>query len=89
MCVDIFNWGAKHNLVLDKPIVPSVMLIPGDTTAGERLYKHTGIVVSYDPTTETITTVEGNSNNDGSSNGIGDFSLTRRVKPGMKFVKIV
>ena len=89
MCVDIFNWGTKHDLVTDTPFVPSVMLIPGDESKGERKYKHTGFVVAYDPQSGIIPTVEGNSNNNGSSNGIGVFSLRRRLKPGMKFVKIV
>jgi hypothetical protein len=89
MCVDIFNWGTKHGLVMDTPLVPSVMLIPGDPNKGERPYKHTGFVIAYDQQAGIITTVEGNSNNNGSSNGIGVFSLRRRLKPGMKFVKIV
>lgn len=88
MCVDIFNWGTKHGLVMDTPLVPSVMLIPGDPSKGERAYKHTGFVIAYDQQAGIITTVEGNSNNNGSSNGIGVFSLRRRLKPGMKFVKI-
>lgn len=83
-CVDIFKWGQRHDLLLDAPGIPSVMLIPGT----DRLYQHTGFVVSYDGR-RTIETVEGNSNNSGSRNGIGVFRLTRRKAPGMMFVKII
>ena len=88
-CVDIYNWGLKHQLLLAEPGAPSVMLIPGNPRRHQRKYVHTGFVVEYDPSTNTIVTVEGNSNNDGSSNGIGVFRLRRRVTPGMRFVKIV
>jgi hypothetical protein len=88
-CVDIFNWAKKHNLLLSEPGVPSVMLIPGNPRKHQRKYAHTGFVVEYDSRTQMITTVEGNSNNDGSNNGIGVFRLRRKVKPGMKFVRIV
>ena len=87
-CVDIYKWGKRHKLLLVKPNKPSVMLIPGNRKKHERRYKHTGIVVDYDPDNDTITTVEGNSNDNGSKNGIGVFQLHRRVKKGMVFVKI-
>jgi len=88
LCDDIFLWARKHRLLLATPVVPSVMLIPGDAP-GYKLYKHVGIVVAYDPATATIKTVEGNSNNDGSHNGIGVFKQTRHVDKCMRFVKIV
>ena len=77
-CTDIFNWAKKNKLILSKPQVPSVMLIPSDVSKGERPYKHTGIVVGYDPATGKLVTVEGNSNDDGSHNGIGVFQLNTR-----------
>ena len=75
-CVDIYKWAKRHRLLLVEPGVPSVMLIPGNR---KKPYKHTGIVVQYDPATKTIVTVEGNSNNDGSNNGIGVFKLRRKA----------
>lgn len=87
-CVDIFRWGEKHGLLLAEPGVPSVMLIPGNVARGERRFKHTGFVVGYNPTTRVIETVEGNSNNNGSRNGIGVFRLTRR-KSSQRFVRII
>lgn len=36
---------------------------------------HTGIVVSYEASSKTIITIEGNSNTDGSANGVGVFML--------------
>jgi hypothetical protein len=83
-CVDIYKWAKRHKLLLVEPGVPSVMLIPGNR---KKPYKHTGIVVQYDPATRTIVTIEGNSNNDGSNNGIGVFRL-RRKATGLTFVKI-
>jgi hypothetical protein len=88
LCDDIFLWAKKHRLLLDSPVVPSVMLIPADA-ASPKMYKHVGIVVGYDPARATIETVEGNSNNDRSHNGIGVFRLTRHTGSCMKFVKII
>jgi len=86
-CDYIYGWGKKHKLLLDEPGIPSVMLIKAKKGA-DRQYKHTGIVVDYDPDTKIITVVEGNSNNNGSSNGIGVFRLRRKVQSSMVFVKI-
>lgn len=41
---------------------------------------HTGIVLSYDRTTQRLTTIEGNTNNDGSREGIGVFIRTDRMQ---------
>lgn len=86
-CNSIYDWASEHKLILRGPGVPSVMLIKG-TKKGERRYKHTGIVIDYDPASQIVTTVEGNANNKRSSNGIGVFKLRRRVQ-NMVFVKII
>ena len=90
MCDDIHTFAKKHAMILEKPQVPSVMLIRYSNPAHpEKKFGHTGFVVGYDPDAGTIDTIEGNSNSDGSSNGIGVFRLKRKVTGKLVFIKIV
>lgn len=88
-CDDIFHWAEKHSLLMDEPLVPSVFLIPNPNPNSDRKYVHTGIVIAYDATTRKLSTVEGNANDNHSTNGVGVFKLSRTMKSGIKFVKIV
>jgi hypothetical protein len=75
-------------MVLETPEVPSVMLITNTNPNLHKKFGHTGFVVGFDPAAGTIDTIEGNSNSDGSHNGIGVFRLKRKVA-GKVFIKIV
>ena len=84
-CYDMFKWAKKQQLLLAKPQGTCVVLYPHP----KRVYGHTGIVVDFNKKTGMITTIEGNSNNNGSNNGVGVYKLHRKVKSGWVFVQIV
>lgn len=72
-CPTLYNWAKKHDKLVEKPQRGDIFLVKG-LRDGKPSVIHTGIV-----TGGSIETVEGNTNNDGSSNGIGVF--TRQRKP--------
>jgi hypothetical protein len=82
-CNDIYHWGLFHrNMLLSRPLVGSIFLV----RRSNGTFKHCGIVVSIGADGRSIETVEGNSNDDGSSEGIGVFNLRRSVAK-LQFVR--
>lgn len=72
-CTNLYSWAASHNKLVSTPQRGDIFLVRGG--AQGRTHQHTGIVTSVSG--GSIGTIEGNTNNDGSSNGIGVFRRTR------------
>ena len=72
-CPSLLKWAKEKDRLVEKPQRGDIFLVKG-LRDGKASVIHTGIV-----TGGSIETVEGNTNNDGSSNGIGVF--TRQRKP--------
>lgn len=64
-CSVLYNWAKKNGRLVAKPEPGDIFLCIG----GESGHYHTGFVVKLLPN-ERFSTVEGNSNDDGSANGI-------------------
>lgn len=69
----VYAWARENGKTVKKPARGDVFCVPGGTEG--RTHKHTGIVTEVNG--DTVRTIEGNTNNDGSSNGIGVFARTR------------
>jgi hypothetical protein len=74
-CTGVAAWARRNNLVVDTPQRGDIFLVPGGSNG--RTHQHTGLVT--DVNGGAVSTVEGNTNNDGSSNGIGVFARTRNA----------
>ncbi|WP_425617944.1 peptidoglycan-binding protein [Anatilimnocola sp. NA78] len=70
-CPFLYQWAKDHQKLVTTPQRGDIFLVKG-LREGKPSVIHTGIV-----TGGSINTVEGNTNNDGSSNGIGVFTRTR------------
>ncbi len=84
---DVYSWASNHNLVLSRSANPHkgcIFLVRRKKKKRGHTgdYQHIGIVVTVNTKNKTITTIEGNSNNDGSDEGIGVFTLTRSYAKG-------
>lgn len=64
-CSFLYRWARQHNRLTSRPEVGDIFLCIG----GENGHYHTGFVATK-PKSEKFQTVEGNSNDDGSANGI-------------------
>jgi hypothetical protein len=84
-CPAIEDWAERHNLLTMAPEAGDVFLLRG-WRADERRYRayHTGFVLSV--TDGAVATIEGNTNDDGSNNGIGVFTRTRSRKQSLLYV---
>jgi len=83
-CPDINNWARRHGVLENTPEAGDVFLLYGETEEG-KLARHTGFVASVDGV--RFRTIEGNTNLDGSDNGIGVFRLTRSNGDKYRFVR--
>lgn len=72
-CTNLHSWAKPKGLVKSSPQRGDIFLVRGG--ADGRTHQHTGLVVEVNGA--QIKTIEGNTNNDGSSNGIGVFIRTR------------
>lgn len=72
-CPFLYNWGRSHHKLVTTPERGDIFLVKG----GPNGHKHTGIVTGANG--GQFETVEGNTNNDGSHNGIGVFLRSRKV----------
>lgn len=63
---DLFAWAKKAGRVVTRPQRGDIFLVRG----GERTHYHTGMVDDVMDANGRMPTIEGNSNNDGSANGI-------------------
>jgi len=70
-CPFLYQWAKDNQKLVTTPQRGDIFLVKG-LRDGKPSVIHTGIV-----TGGSINTVEGNTNNDGSSNGIGVFTRTR------------
>ncbi len=84
-CQHVYLWAAHNKLIVDEPVASTVVLIPGP----DNTFHHTGFVIGYDKETGVITTIEGNSNTEGSFDGGSVLKRQRVVEPGFVFVRIV
>lgn len=69
----VYAWARGAGKLVDEPVRGDVFCVPGGSEG--RTHRHTGIIT--DVNGGTLKTIEGNTNNNGSSNGIGVFALTR------------
>lgn len=89
---DIYKWAIRHRLVLHYSNAPHrgcVFLVRRlHRRPGQGAFQHTGIVVGVDKSLKLVTTVEGNSNDNGTDEGIGVFKLKRHydLKPAGRLV---
>jgi hypothetical protein len=72
-CPYLYNWAVQNHKLATTPQRGDIFLVKG-LRDGKASVVHTGIV-----TGGTVSTIEGNTNNDGSSNGIGVFTRTRSI----------
>lgn len=72
-CTELYSWAKSNGKLASTPQRGDIFLVRGG--AAGRTHHHTGIVTSVSG--GTVKTVEGNTNNDGSSNGIGVFQRSR------------
>lgn len=72
-CTELYSWAKVNGKLATTPQRGDIFLVRGG--ASGRTHQHTGIVTSV--TGGTVKTIEGNTNDDGSSNGIGVFQRTR------------
>lgn len=79
-CQAIHDWAVHHGRLLASPVPGCVFLVPEGG-----VYHHCGLVVSVEGA--VLHTIEGNTNDNGSSNGIGVFARTRNSH-GLAFVRI-
>jgi peptidoglycan hydrolase-like protein with peptidoglycan-binding domain len=70
-CPYLYNWGKQHGKLVTSPRPGDIFLVKG----GPNGHKHTGLVTSANG--GSFGTIEGNTNTDGSHNGIGVFRRTR------------
>ncbi|HJZ93455.1 MAG TPA: peptidoglycan-binding protein [Gemmataceae bacterium] len=73
-CPFLYNWAKQHGKLVASPQPGDIFLVKG----GPNGHKHTGLVTAP-VTAASFGTIEGNTNNDGSHNGIGVFRRTRTV----------
>jgi hypothetical protein len=69
----VYSWAKGAGKTVETPIRGDVFCVPGGSEG--RTHKHTGLVTEV--SNGTVKTVEGNTNNDGSANGIGVFARVR------------
>lgn len=87
-CPYIHNWAIQHKKITTNPQPGDIFLVK-QLIKGQWWAVHTGFVVGPDPKDpDRVLTVEGNTNTDGSSNGIGVFRRSRR-KDSCWFVRLV
>ena len=72
-CDYLYDWAKGKHKLTRQPQRGDIFLVKG----GEYGHCHTGIVTGAQG--GSVRTIEGNTNNDGSSNGIGVFARTRSV----------
>lgn len=79
-CTQVHNWAANNGKIVAEPQDGDVFLVrgPGNT------YTHTGIVIRAGG---RVTTIEGNTNDNGSAEGIGVFYRTRATS-NLAFVRL-
>lgn len=82
-CTQLYSWASGNGKLVTTPQRGDIFLVRGG--ANGRTHQHTGIVTSV--TGGSIATIEGNTNNDGSSNGIGVFRRTRS-SGSLDFVRV-
>lgn len=82
-CTELYSWAKANGKLVTSPQRGDVFLVRGG--ASGRTHQHTGIVTSA--TGGSVKTIEGNTNNDGSSNGIGVFQRTRSAGT-LDFVRV-
>jgi len=80
-CPFLYNWGNQHHKLTNSPRRGDIFLVKG----GPNGHKHTGLVTGGQG--GQVETVEGNTNNDGSHNGIGVF-LRHRSSATCDFVRL-
>ncbi len=71
-CPFLHTWATQHGKLTSSPQAGDIFLVMDGKTA-----YHTGLVVSVQGT--NFKTIEGNSNDNGSHDGIGVFSITRNA----------
>lgn len=82
-CPTILAWAKQNKRLLAKPVPGAVFLVKRNIFGGAR---HTGFVKSVSPDGSYIISVEGNSNDNGSAEGVGVYSNKRPVNWKLIFV---
>lgn len=81
-CDLILDWATRKGIISTTPIAGCVGLV----MASRHDATHTFIVTAVDNDDETFSTIEGNTNNDGSAEGNGVYTRTRRFENRYLFV---
>jgi hypothetical protein len=82
-CPTIASWAQQHDILVDVPEPDDVFLVYTSATGGHA--HHTGFVTSVNGA--EFGTIEGNTNIDGSSEGIGVFKRVRHNNNQYHFVR--
>lgn len=80
-CPYLYSWAQQKGKLVNSPQRGDIFLVKG----GPNGHKHTGLVTASQG--GQVDTVEGNTNNDGSNNGIGVF-LRKRSNGSCDFVRL-
>jgi hypothetical protein len=81
-CQDIYLWGKKKKVLATVPQAGDLFLIWHKELAR---YAHVGYIGVAEK--DTIQTIEGNTNTDGSRDGWGVFGRTRAITDRLAFVR--
>lgn len=84
-CPDLEHWAASHHVLAGSPSRGDVFL-HFETVDGVYRAAHTGLVRAVNGS--VFDTVEGNTNEDGSRQGIGVFTRERTTGPSYKFLQL-
>lgn len=84
-CQETYRWAKRNRLTVPEPTPATVVLFPDESGR----FHHIGFVVGVDKAHGTITTIEGNSNDQGSPDGTEVVLQDRPLKAGYVFVRIV
>jgi hypothetical protein len=82
-CDVLLDYARRHGLIHRQPARGDIFLV----LASETDAIHTGLVSGINSASSTISTIEGNSNNDGSRDGYGVFSRPSRRIQNLRFVR--
>jgi peptidoglycan hydrolase-like protein with peptidoglycan-binding domain len=82
-CTNLYAWARPRGKLITTPQRGDIFLVRGGSDG--RTHHHTGLITGLNGS--RLATIEGNTNDDGSDNGIGVFARTRSTG-GLDFVRI-
>lgn len=87
-CQPLADYAKSHDALVEDPVPGDVFLVYFPSLGR---FAHTGVVLTSPDANGYIRTIEGNTNDDGSRDGIGVFFRSRKLDPraGHRFIRWV